>query len=104
MQEFVGARLRKNSWRRRRSDEHSQASSMEKLAPAIAPPPGIGDRRPQNKAVLDWVQSVAQLAQPENIFWCDGSEQENDFLLGEALRPNDLIKLNWAKFPDWYFP
>src|SRR6266446_8908117 len=75
---------------------------MEKLAPAIAPPPGIGDRRPQNKAVLDWVQSVAQLTQPEDIFWCDGSEQENDFLLGEARRLNVLIKLNERKLPRSY--
>jgi phosphoenolpyruvate carboxykinase (GTP) len=75
---------------------------MEKLAPAIAPPPGIGDRRPHNKAVLDWVQSVAQLTQPENIFWCDGSEQENDFLLGEARRLNVLIKLNERKLPRSY--
>jgi len=75
---------------------------MEKLAPAIAPPPGIGDRRPSNKAVLDWVQSVAQLTQPENIFWCDGSEQENDFLLGEAGQLNVLIKLNERKLPRSY--
>jgi phosphoenolpyruvate carboxykinase (GTP) len=75
---------------------------MEKLAPAIAPPPGIGDRRPSNKAVLDWVQSVAQLTQPENIFWCDGSEQESDFLLGEARRLNVLIKLNERKVPHSY--
>ena len=75
---------------------------MEKLAPAIAPPPGIGDRRPHNKAVLDWVQSVAQLTQRENIFWCNGSEQENDFLLGEARRLNVLIKLNEQKLPRSY--
>ena len=75
---------------------------MEKLAPAIAPPPGIGDRRPRHKAVLDWVQSVAQLTQPENIFWCDGSEQENDFLLGEARRLNVLIRLNERKLPRSY--
>jgi len=75
---------------------------MEKLAPAIAPPPGIGDRRPHNKAVLDWVQSVAQLTQPENIFWCNGSEQENDFLIGEARRLNVLIKLNEQKLPRSY--
>ncbi len=75
---------------------------MEKLAPAIAPPPGIGTARSQNKAVLDWVQSVARLTQPENIFWCDGSERENDFLLGEAVRQGALIKLNEQKVPRSY--
>ena len=72
---------------------------MEKLAPAIAPPPGLGDRRPHNQAVLDWVKSVAQLTQPENIFWCDGSSEENDFLLREAQRLNVVIKLNDQKVP-----
>jgi phosphoenolpyruvate carboxykinase (GTP) len=49
---------------------------MKNLAPAIFPPKGIGDRKPSNKAVLDWVQEIAALTKPENIFWCDGSERE----------------------------
>ncbi len=75
---------------------------METLAPAIAPPPGIGTERTQNKAVLDWVQSVARLTQPENIFWCDGSEKENEFLLREAEKQGVVIKLNPEKVPRSY--
>lgn len=75
---------------------------MQELAPAIAPPPGLGDRRPQNQAVLDWVRSVSQLTQPENIFWCDGSEKEKDFLQAEACRLNVLIELNHGKVPRSY--
>ena len=52
---------------------------MKNLAPAIFPPKGIGDATPANKAVLDWVHEIATLTQPENIFWCDGSERENEF-------------------------
>ena len=59
---------------------------MDNLAPAISPPSGIGDSKPTNQAVLDWVQEVARLTEPENIFWCDGSEKENDYLLGEAAK------------------
>ena len=51
---------------------------MDNLAPAISPPSGIGDSKPAHQAVLDWVQEVARLTEPENIFWCDGSEKEND--------------------------
>jgi phosphoenolpyruvate carboxykinase (GTP) len=75
---------------------------MTNLAPAISPPKGIGDSKPANQAVLDWVQEVAKLTQPENIFWCDGSERENDFLLDQAQKQNVVIKLNDQKVPRSY--
>src|SRR5438105_13014379 len=74
---------------------------MKKTAPAISAPNGIGDAKPTNQAVLDWVRDVAKLAQPENIFWCDGSERENEFLIVESLKQNVLIKLN-EKVPRSY--
>src|SRR6476661_4445561 len=61
---------------------------MKNVAPAIFPPNGIGDARSSNQAVLDWVDEIAKLTEPENIFWCDGSERENDFLIGESLNQN----------------
>jgi phosphoenolpyruvate carboxykinase (GTP) len=75
---------------------------MDQIAPAISPPAGIGDHKSANKAVLDWVQDVATLTQPENVFWCDGSQSENEYLLGEACRQNVLIKLNEQKVPRSY--
>ncbi|MFL6594185.1 MAG: phosphoenolpyruvate carboxykinase (GTP), partial [Chthoniobacterales bacterium] len=75
---------------------------MENLAPAIHPPSGIGDKKPTNQAVLDWVKDVAKLTEPENIFWCDGSEQENDYLLGEAEKQGVVLKLNEEKVPRSY--
>ena len=75
---------------------------MKNLAPAISPPKGIGDAKPANQAVLDWVQEVAKLTQPENIFWCDGSDRENEFLLDQARRQNVVIKLNDQKVPRSY--
>ena len=71
---------------------------MKNLAPAIFPPKGIGDIKPSNKAVLDWVHDIATLTQPENIFWCDGSERENEFLIAESLNQNVLIELNQKNF------
>src|SRR5260370_163952 len=71
-------------------------------ATAISPPAGIGDHKPANQAVLDWVHEVELLTQPENIFWCDGSERENDFLISESLKQEVLIKLNQKKAPRSY--
>src|SRR6266853_1901112 len=71
-------------------------------APAIFPPTGIGDTRPANQAVLDWVHEIAALTEPENIFWCDGSDRENEFLIAESLNQNVLIKLNQKKVPHSY--
>jgi phosphoenolpyruvate carboxykinase (GTP) len=75
---------------------------MDNLAPAISPPGGIGDSKPSHQAVLDWVQEVARLTEPENIFWCDGSEKENNYLLGEAQKQGVVLKLNEQKVPRSY--
>jgi phosphoenolpyruvate carboxykinase (GTP) len=75
---------------------------VDNLAPAISPPRGIGDSKSANQTVLDWVQEVARLTQPDNIFWCDGSERENDYLLDQACRQGVLIKLNEEKVPGSY--
>jgi len=57
---------------------------MRNTAPAIFPPRGIGDKKPANQAVLNWVHEIEKLTKPENVFWCDGSEHENDFLIAES--------------------
>src|SRR6476620_2803620 len=75
---------------------------MKNLAPDIFPTKGIGDTKPSNKAVLDLVHEIATLTQPENIFWCDGSERENEFLIAESLKQNVLIELNEKKVPHSY--
>src|SRR5438876_4351506 len=76
---------------------------MKNIAPAIFSPNGIGDTKPTNQAVLDWVHEIGKLTKPENIFWCDGSERENEFLIAESLKQNVLIKLNERKVPRTYF-
>jgi phosphoenolpyruvate carboxykinase (GTP) len=75
---------------------------MTNIAPAISPPRGIGDSKSANEAVLDWVEEIARLTEPENIFWCDGSKQEEKFLIEEALEQNILLKLNQEKVPGSY--
>jgi phosphoenolpyruvate carboxykinase (GTP) len=75
---------------------------MDNIAPAISFPAGFGDSKVTNPAVLDWVRDIAKLTQPENIFWCDGSERENAFLLAKAQEQGVLIELNQKKVPGSY--
>ena len=75
---------------------------MDNLAPAIIAPNGIGDAKPTHQAVLDWVHGSRTLTQPENIFWCDGSDKENEFLLERSATQGVLIKLNEKKVPGSY--
>jgi len=75
---------------------------MDNLAPAISPPPGIGDAKPANPAVLDWAQEVARLTEPANIFWCPNDVARDIVRIGSAQRLGVVLKLNTEKKPGSY--
>ncbi len=53
-----------------------------------------------NHAVLKrWVEECAELCQPDDIYWCDGSEAERERLEKEAFATGELIQLNQEKLP-----
>src|SRR5437868_589639 len=83
-------------------DDFGKRIFMKNLAPAISPPAGIGDHKPDNQAVLEWVQEIAALTEPENVFCCDGSEAENAFLLKQAQAHGVVTELNQQKVPGSY--
>ncbi|MGD0816363.1 MAG: phosphoenolpyruvate carboxykinase (GTP) [Verrucomicrobiota bacterium] len=56
-----------------------------------------------NPAVIRWVEEMAALCQPDNIVWCDGSEEEKIRLTEEAVARGILIKLNQDKLPGCYY-
>ena len=57
---------------------------------------------PDNTHVQKWVKEVAALCQPDEVFWCDGSEEERQRLTEIAIQCGDLIELNQKKLPGCY--
>ena len=55
-----------------------------------------------NKHVLDWIQSMADMVQPKDIVWIDGSEEQAEGLRREACSTGELIRLNEEKYPNCY--
>jgi phosphoenolpyruvate carboxykinase (GTP) len=57
---------------------------------------------PSNAHVQKWVKDVAALCQPDEVFWCDGSDEEKEELTRIAFKCGDLIPLNQEKLPGCY--
>ena len=55
-----------------------------------------------SECVRKWVQDCAQLCEPDQVTWCDGSESERQALLRRAVAEGVLIELNQQKLPNCY--
>ncbi len=55
-----------------------------------------------NKFVLDWINEMAEMTQPDKIVWIDGSEEQAEALRAEACSTGEIIKLNQEKLPGCY--
>ena len=66
-------------------------------------PKELGNRRPQNAVLSKWVEETAALTKPDQVFWCDGSETEKEYLTAQAVAQGVLIKLNQEKLPGCYY-
>jgi phosphoenolpyruvate carboxykinase (GTP) len=56
-----------------------------------------------NQKLVSWVNEWAELCQPEKVYWCDGSEEENDRLMSEMVASGMAVKLDDKKRPDSYY-
>ncbi len=56
-----------------------------------------------NQKLINWVNEWAELCQPEKVYWCDGSEEENERLLAEAVASGAAVKLDDKKRPGSYY-
>ncbi len=55
-----------------------------------------------NKKLLAWVDEIAAMCQPDQIHWCDGSDEENERLLKEMVDSGACTPLNPVKRPGCY--
>src|SRR3954451_11412378 len=55
-----------------------------------------------NKKLLDWVEEIAELTQPDAIHWCDGSADEYDSLCQGLVDAGTFERLSDAKRPNSY--
>ncbi len=57
----------------------------------------------ENSKLLSWVDAMAELCQPENVVWCDGSKQEWENLWAILVKTGTATKLDENKRPNSYY-
>ena len=68
-----------------------EVSPIENTAPAHAP-----------QDLITWVAGVAELTQPDAVYWCDGTVEERDRLYDEMVASGTFTKLNQDLRPGSY--
>ncbi|MBN1904996.1 MAG: phosphoenolpyruvate carboxykinase (GTP) [Deltaproteobacteria bacterium] len=54
----------------------------------------------RHKKLIAWVEEWIRICQPDNVHWCDGSQEEYDHLVKEEIACGVAKKLNEKKRPD----
>ena len=55
-----------------------------------------------NTKLLSWVGEWAEILQPDDIYWCDGTEEEYDRFAAELVESGTFTKLNEDRLPNSY--
>ncbi|HCT76902.1 MAG TPA: phosphoenolpyruvate carboxykinase, partial [Micromonosporaceae bacterium] len=70
-------------------------------APAVIA--GLDQAPTKHPKLLAWVRQVAELTTPENIVWCDGSQDEWERLTSGLVDAGVLVRLDPAKRPNSFW-
>src|SRR5699024_6911350 len=63
----------------------------------------VEDTAPTNyKPLLVWVKEIAELTQPDSVYWVDGSQEEYDRIAQEMVDACSLVRLTHPQFPNSY--
>jgi len=49
-----------------------------------------------------WVEEAAALTEPDDVYWCDGSDEEYERLIGDLMAAGTVIELSEEKRPGSY--
>jgi len=60
---------------------------------------GSGSNHTNNQKLLAWIDEMARLTKPDEIYWCDGSKEEYDRLTAQMVEAGTLMPLNPEKRP-----
>ncbi len=53
----------------------------------------------KHKVLKKWIEECAELCQPDEIYWCDGSDEERERLEKEAFAIGEITQLDQEKLP-----
>jgi phosphoenolpyruvate carboxykinase (GTP) len=56
-----------------------------------------------NQKLNNWVNEWAAIMKPEKVYWCDGTEEENQRLFNEMVASGMAVKLDENKRPGSYY-
>ncbi len=62
----------------------------------------VGEGKTNNPALLKWIDKMVLLCEPDQVHFCDGSQEEYDTLCESLVQAGTFKKLNPAKRPGSY--
>jgi phosphoenolpyruvate carboxykinase (GTP) len=65
--------------------------------------PGLESAPTNHAGLRAWVAEIAELTQPDQVYWCDGSDEEWNRLAAELVEKGTLRPLNADKRPNSYY-